>query len=71
VFKLKLSGGTDPAAYNASISKYDEVLRFVNDNYFEPADNNKLAESAIKGLLEGLDPHSFYIPAAEMKAIDE
>jgi len=53
------------------IRKYQEVLSNAVKNYVEPVDTQKLTESAIRGMLNELDPHSVYITAEEMKAVDE
>ncbi len=44
---------------------------FIEENYVKETDHEKLVDDAIKGILEGLDPHSFYIPATEMKQMQE
>lgn len=53
------------------VKKFDRVLNIVSKNYLEPVDTQKLTESAIKGLLDELDPHSVYITAEEMKRVNE
>ncbi|MBX3102718.1 MAG: S41 family peptidase [Bacteroidetes bacterium] len=54
-----------------AILKIEEVMNKVSDNYFEETDPDKMAEDAIKGMLNGLDPHTFYIPPVEMKSVNE
>ncbi|RKY89631.1 S41 family peptidase [candidate division KSB1 bacterium] len=39
-----------------------EILNAVRNNYVEKVDSNKLLEKAINGMLEGLDPHTVYVP---------
>ena len=39
--------------------------------YVDETDENKLVESAIIGMLEGLDPHSTYSNAEEVKKMNE
>lgn len=53
------------------IRKYQEVISNAVKNYVEPVDTQKLTESAIRGMLNELDPHSVYITAEEMKGVDE
>ncbi len=53
------------------IRKYQEVISNAVKNYVEPVDTQKLTESAIRGMLNELDPHSVYIAAEEMKGVDE
>jgi peptidase, S41 family len=43
----------------------------ITNLYVDPVDENKLAEDAIKGMLEKLDPHSSYTSAKETKAMNE
>jgi carboxyl-terminal processing protease len=70
-FQLKESIPNYSQDHKSGLDKFQEVVRFVNMNYFEPVNNDKLVDDAIRGLLEGLDPHSFYIPKTEMKEIEE
>jgi carboxyl-terminal processing protease len=53
------------------IKKYEYILNMAYKNYVEDVDINKLTESAIKGMLNELDVHSVYIPAEQMKKVDE
>ncbi len=48
-----------------------QVIRLVNDNYFEQVDMDDILEGAIVGLLERLDPHSSYISSEDFEAIAE
>ena len=45
--------------------KLNQVLQYVQKNYVDTIGKARLEEKAITGLLEGLDPHSTYITAAE------
>lgn len=54
-----------------NIGKFEEVVRIVNKEYIEEPDNNELIDNAIIGMLEGLDPHSFYISKKEMEEVTE
>jgi carboxyl-terminal processing protease len=53
------------AAANADVYKsldlFGEVLERVRADYVEKPDDNELIESAINGMLSGLDPHSTYL----------
>ena len=48
-----------------------EVIRLVQEGYFEDVDMNKGLEGAIRGFLETLDPHSQYISNEELKNVTE
>jgi len=46
-------------------STISELIRFIDQNYVDSVDNQKLNDEAITGMLLSLDPHSVYIPASE------
>ncbi|MFW5658847.1 MAG: S41 family peptidase, partial [Bacteroidota bacterium] len=52
-----------------NVRKFEAVLEYVEDHYFEEADVTKMTEDAIRGVMEGLDPHSFYIEPPDMENI--
>lgn len=54
-----------------NLRKFETVVRQVRSNYFEEVDVTDMVENAIVGMLDGLDPHTFYIPPPDMKAISE
>ncbi|MCB0837636.1 MAG: S41 family peptidase, partial [Bacteroidetes bacterium] len=71
-FQIKDSApGTPMATIDDGLKKLQKTFFFIEENYVEEPDHDKLVDDAIKGLLEGLDPHSFYIPASEMKQMQE
>ena len=43
-----------------------QVIRLVQDGYFEDFDMTEALEGAIRGFLEELDPHSKYISNKEL-----
>ncbi len=53
------------------LKKYTEVFNTVVKNYVDPVDSATLTESAIRGMLNELDPHSVYITAEDMRAVNE
>ena len=52
-------------------TKFMDVLSITRKYYVENVDTEKLTESAINGMLEQLDPHSVYIPAAQQQRVNE
>ena len=44
-----------------------EILNRVKSDYVEPVSDQKLFESALRGMLSGLDPHSSYLDKDEFK----
>ena len=57
-------------SYN-KLKTFTEVLRLVNDNYYEDVNLDKIIDGAIVGMLDELDPHSTYIPSESLKNINE
>lgn len=51
--------------------KIGMVMSYILGEYVDTVDRNKLTEDAIKALLNDLDPHSVYIPASELQAVNE
>lgn len=66
-----LPGDNKRARMSSGFSKIQEAISFVERNYVEDPNTEKLVDDAIKGMLEGLDPHSFYISAEEMSIMEE
>lgn len=56
---------------NGEMDKLEETVQFIEQNYVEEPEHDLLVEAAIEGMLKGLDPHSFYIPPAEMARMEE
>ncbi|MBM2839839.1 MAG: Periplasmic protease [Bacteroidetes bacterium] len=53
------------------INKFKDVLSYAEKNYVEDVDTQKLTEAAVTGMLNQLDPHSIYIPAAQLQKVNE
>lgn len=53
------------------MQKLAQVYRYLSGLYVDEVDMAPLTESAIRGMLEELDPHSAYIGAEEMKGVEE
>ncbi|HMT29554.1 MAG TPA: S41 family peptidase [Bacteroidia bacterium] len=68
-FVLMGSGALN--AQSAAARKLDAMLQIINYAYVDTANEDKLAEDAITAMLKDLDPHSVYIPASELKDMNE
>ncbi|MBJ7575303.1 S41 family peptidase [Luteimonas sp. MC1828] len=55
----------------AEISRYVLVFNAVRGGYVDPVDDRELMQSAIRGLLLDLDPHSAYLERSDAEAFDE
>lgn len=56
---------------SGSTGRVEELLRYIDARYVDEADADKLHETAIRAVLDELDPHSSYIPADELAALNE
>src|SRR5438067_1285234 len=56
---------------HASVGKIDNVLNFIEQNYVDTINREKLEEKTLVAMLNQLDPHSEYIPASELQQVNE
>lgn len=56
---------------NKSGNKIDNLINYLNDNYVDTVNRDKLYQQAIEGMLQGLDPHSSYIPAEDFSGVND
>lgn len=56
---------------NKQVSKFGQVLFYLNNYYLDTLNNSTITEEAVKSLISSLDPHSSYISAKEVKAMNE
>lgn len=48
-----------------------EVYDRISTGYYEPIENEKMLENAIRGMLTNLDPHSDYLPKESFERVEE
>lgn len=51
--------------------KIDAVFNYINKSYVDTVNMYQLVEEALPKIVHELDPHSAYIPASEMKRLNE
>ena len=52
-------------------NKLNGLLRIINDQYVDTVDMGELIEDAMPQILGELDPHSSYIPAKDLQAVND
>lgn len=59
-------------SYSAELDlpAFEAALRRVQSNYVEPLSDSELFESALNGLMDRLDPHSQYLDASALDALE-
>lgn len=55
----------------ASEKKLGTILNLIRNDYVDAVDIDSLMEATMPALLQGLDPHSQYIPARDLQGVDE
>lgn len=63
---LKVGSGPTPAQ-----KKFQTVLNLIRNDYVDEVDLDSLLENTLPSLLTNLDPHSAYIPAADLQAVND
>lgn len=61
-------------SYNGSWNsrtKLDAVMTLIERNYVDEIDTDSLIEQSFQDIIAGLDPHSVYIPASDLKSVNE
>ncbi len=67
LLQISISAQTD----TYGVDKIEALLYHINKNYVDSVNNEDMVEDAIRGILNELDPHSSYIPADELVAMNE
>ena len=63
------SGTSKSTDFISGLTKFRQVLTYIENDYVDEVDSDKLVESAISSMLEDLDPHTSYIPAKDLEII--
>lgn len=63
--------GTRLSIINSGSNKINNLLHIIDDKYVDTVDVNKLVEDAIPEILAELDPHSVYISAKDVQAVND
>ncbi len=51
--------------------KVSHIINLISKEYVDEVEKSELIEKTIPKILEGLDPHSYYIPASEFQKVNE
>jgi carboxyl-terminal processing protease len=70
-FRLYPSTNTGGFFKTGRLSPVQEVLDIIKDKYVDTVHADSLSDEAIQGILTHLDPHSYYIPAADQVEMNE
>ncbi len=71
VLGLEIGSITSNSDTYEALKKLENAFLVINERYVEEVDSAELAESALRGMLRDLDPHSVYINAEQMRQVEE
>jgi carboxyl-terminal processing protease len=56
---------------NTQFNKLSEIISYISNEYVDTIDQKTLVDNSIEKILQQLDPHSSYIPAEDLQAVNE
>lgn len=68
---LSRNGTSDRLLIYPRADKVNSLLDMIEDTYVDSISRYSLEETAINSILKKLDPHSVYIPAAELQEVND
>jgi len=71
IFSLQGSMNANSLMIYPHQDKVETVLNLIRDEYVDSIDMKELEEKVVPHIVENLDPHSVYIPAKELKQVNE
>ena len=71
VFYTNHYSGNKTNIIGTSSNKINALLRIVSDQYVDTIDIDQVVEGAMPKILTELDPHSSYIPAQKLEAVND
>jgi carboxyl-terminal processing protease len=57
--------------WTSSLNKASSIVSLIDQNYFKNVDQEELAYSSIKGMLQTLDPHSYFLDPSHFDRLRE
>jgi len=57
--------------WNQSYQKIASIITLIEDNYYESVERDELAFSSIRGMLQTLDPHSYFLDPRNFSTLQE
>lgn len=67
----RFSGSPQGIGRTGSSNKINGLLRIIDDQYVDTVNMNELIDDAMPQILRELDPHSSYIPAKDLQAVND
>jgi carboxyl-terminal processing protease len=61
----------DEDIWSRSVAKFSNILSLIEEHYYSQVDQDKLIYSSIRGMLETLDPHSYFLDPDSLSRMRE
>lgn len=69
--QIKTSENSDQSQLpRDDIRQFVTAIAVIHHYYIQKTENNKLFDNAIRGMVNGLDPHSLFLDASELQELD-
>ena len=69
-YSKRQSPGSQVGVFKLGSNKINALLRVVEEQYVDSIDIDEIIEEALPNILGELDPHSTYIPAKDLEAVN-
>ena len=70
-FVIILLPAQDEDRWSQSLKKISSIVSLIEENYFQEVDRDKLIYSSIRGMLQTLDPHSYFLDPNQFSRLRE
>src|SRR4030067_1968685 len=61
----------DEDIWDRSVEKFSTILSLIENDYYRDVETEKLIYSSIRGMLETLDPHSYFLDPDNLSRMRE
>ena len=68
---LSLDQALMPSGSNGQYNKLADIINYIEHDYVDSVDKEKLTAKAVKSIIEDLDPHTSYISQEDFHAIND
>lgn len=60
-----------PSSNDSQTNKLNQVINFIKSDYVDTVQERLIVEETINGILQNLDPHSYYIPGERFNEVND
>jgi len=70
-FSLVIPHAWENDVWTESLQKINSIVSVIESSYFQEVDRERLAHSSINGMLQTLDPHSYFLNLKNLRTLQE